>query len=197
MKKMLFGIIFSMVVMSMKTVCGQTSVTIEAFTVVSTNASTNIIVTITPSNVTEDVVVGLRCLQGSGEAVFLPSGNTATNIRQSTTLTVKGKTLSNVASNMIMEAKLGTNILATKVFTVIDTDKIGFAQARSLAEQAITGIVQPEAGSPITVELTTGGAEYVVTFENIYEEGVLKGDFSAQVRIGASSGNVLGMERGP
>lgn len=197
MKKMLFGIVFSMVVLGMKIVYGQTSVTIEAFAVVSTNASTNVVVTVTPSNITEDVVIEMRCLQGSGEANFLPSGSMTTNIRQSTTLTVKGKTLSNIASNMMMEAKLGANVLATNIFTVIDTGKIGFAQARALAEQAIAGIVQPEAGAPITVELTGGGAEYLVTFENIYEEGVLKGAFSAQVRIGSSNGNVLGILGGP
>lgn len=197
MRKMLFWMVFGTVELGMEIVYGQTNVAIETFAVVSTNASTNVVVTVTPSNMAEDVVIDLRCLQGSGEANFLPGGSTVTNIRQSTTLTVKGKSLSNVASNMIMEVKLGTNILATNIFTVVDTGKIGFVQARALAEQAIAGIVQPEAGAPITVELIDDGTEYLVTFDNIQEEDVLKGEFSAQVRIGASAGNVLDIEGGP
>ena len=195
MRKMLVGIIVSMV--TVNALYAQTSVIIEAFAVITTNASTNILVTLTPSNVLDDIVVEMRCHQGSGEANFLPDGNTTTNIRHSTSVVIQGKILSSVASNMIMEAKLGTNILATNIFSVIDTGKIGFAQARAIAEQALAGIIQPESGAPISVELTSGGEEYLVTFENIYEEDVLKGDFAAQVRIGSSSGSILGMERGP
>lgn len=198
MKKMLCGIVFSMVMLSMNTVYGQTSVTIEAFAFVSTNASTNILVNVTPSNITEDVVVEMRCLHGTGEANFLPSGSTTTNLPHSTTLTVRGKTLSNIASNMMMEAKLGTNVLAANIFTVIDTGKIGFAQAQALAEQAIAGAAEIEQGAPVTVELTNGNAEYLVTFGTNPDEGKLKGDFSARVRIGAVNGNVIdGIEVAP
>ena len=75
--------------------------------------------------------------------------------------------------------------------------KISPSQARSLASQAITGVVQPEAGAPVTVELANGGSEYMVTFETIYEEGVLKGDFTARVRVGSINGNIVGIERAP
>ena len=195
---MLFGTACCIVLMSMETVNAQTNIAIESFASVATNASMNILVTLTPSNVTEDVVVEMRCLQGTGGAVFLPDGNTTTNIRQPSTLTIKGSILSNVASNMVMEAKIGTSVLAANIFTVIDTNKISFAQARTIATQAIAGKVETEAGAPITVEFTNGNTEYLVTFETIHEDGVLKGDFSARIRIGAVSGNVVdGVERSP
>lgn len=197
MNKVLFGVIFSVIVLSIKTVHGQTEATIEAFASISTNSLNNVLVVVTSSNITEDVVVEMRNLRGTGEATFFPSDGTITNIRQSTVLTVKGKTLSNVVSNMVMSAKVGTNSLAANIFTVIDTGKIGFVQAKVLAEQAIAGIIQPEVGSPITVELIRDGSEYLVTFENIHEEGVLKGDFAAKVRVGSSSGNILDMESSP
>ncbi len=197
MTKVLFGMIFSMV-LGMKTVYGQTSVTIEAFAFVSTNASTNVFVTVTPSSIAEDVVIEMRSLQGSGEANYLASGHSTTNIRQSTTLTVIGMTLSNVASNMVMEARLGTNVLATNIFTVIDTGKIGFAQARTLAEQAIAGVAEIEQGAPVTVELMNGNTEYLVTFGTKPDEGTLGGDFSARVRIGCVDGNLIdGVEVAP
>jgi hypothetical protein len=197
MKKILFGVILSVIVLSIKTVHGQTEATIEAFASISTNSLNNVLVVVTSSNITEDVVVEMRNLRGTGEATFFPSDGTITNIRQSTVLTVKGKTLSNVVSNMIMSAKVGTNSLAANIFTVIDTGEIGFVQAKVLAEQVLAGIIQPQVGLPITVELIGDGSEYLITFENIHEEGVLKGDFAAKVRVGSSSGNILDMESSP
>ena len=197
MKKILFGVILSVIVLSIKTVHGHTEATIEAFASISTNSLNNVLVVVTSSNITEDVVVEMRNLRGTGEATFFPSDGTITNIRQSTVLTVKGKTLSNVVSNMIMSAKVGTNSLAANIFTVIDTGEIGFVQAKVLAEQVLAGIIQPQVGLPITVELIGDGSEYLITFENIHEEGVLKGDFAAKVRVGSSSGNILDMESSP
>jgi hypothetical protein len=197
MKKIELMALTCMIVLGTKMAYGQTSIAIEAVDVVSTNESKNVFVAVAQTGTTNTIVVEMGCRQGSGEACFLPSGGATTNISQSTTLVIRGKILSNTEKNMIIIAKAGENVFTTNVFTVVDTNKIGFAQAQTLAVRAIAGIVQPEDGAPVTVELVDGGSEYLVTFENVYEEGVLKGDYSAQVRIGASNGSVLGIMSGP
>lgn len=189
---MLLGIACCMVLTSMNTLNAQTNVAIDAFATVATNASMNVFVTLTPSNISEGVVVEMRCFQGIGEAVFLPSGCTSTNIQQSSMLTVKGSILSTMANNVVMEAKIGAIVLATNIFTVVDTNKISFAQARVIADQAIVGAAEPEAGAPVTVELTRGNSEYLVTFGSSPVADVLKGDFCARVRIATVSGDVIG-----
>ena len=140
----------------------------------------------------------MRCISGAGEAVFMPSVNTTTNIHQSSVVAIRGSMLSTIESNMVMEVKIGTNTLTSKYFTVIDTGKISFAQAWAIAEQSIAGSVETEAGAPTTVELTNDYEEYLVTFETVPDVDVLKGEFSARVRIAADSGNVVdGVERSP
>lgn len=176
----------------------QTSATIQAFASLETNASINVLISFTPSPIAEDAIIEIRCINGAGEAVFLPSVSTTTNIHQSSTVTIRGSMLSTIESNMVMEVKIGTNTLTSKIFSVIDSGKISFAQARAIAEQAIAGSVETEAGAPTTVELTNEYEEYLVTFETVPDVDVLKGEFSARVRVAADNGNVVdGVERAP
>ncbi len=64
-----------------------------------------------------------------------------------------------------------------------------------LARQAIQGLVRPQEGSPITVDLRDG--QYVVTFVHVNPPDTLGPDFDARVTIDAESGDVLDILGGP
>jgi hypothetical protein len=176
----------------------QTSATIQAFSSLETNASIKILISFTPSPIVEDAIIEMRCINGAGEAIFLPGGNTTTNIHQSGLVTIRGNMCSTIESNMVMEVKIGTNTLTSRIFTVIDIGKISFAQARAIAEGTIIGSVETEADAPTTVELINDYEEFLVTFETVPDIDMLKGKFSARVKIAADSGSVVdGVERAP
>jgi hypothetical protein len=175
----------------------QTNAYIASFAFVQTNEPKNIVLTLTPTPIDEDALVEIHCISGTGNAVFFPSMNTTTNIRQSCVLVICGTQLSTIESNMVMNVKIGENILASKGFSVIDTNLISFSQARAIAEQSIMGAIEPEAGSPVTVILGNENTEYTVTFENRYDENTLRGEFSARICVGADEGNIISGESGP
>ena len=156
---------------------------ISKFDIVSTNVSTNIIVTLVQSPGTEEVCLTLRSIKGMGGAVFLPGGRTSTNISQTSILRITGNKLSSIESNMVLEANVGKTIVASNIFTVVDMisesktvktmapakkDKvknqermIAKSKAIEIARVAMKGKEMHE-GAPITVELK--GRDYIVTF---------------------------------
>jgi triacylglycerol esterase/lipase EstA (alpha/beta hydrolase family) len=81
----------------------------------------NIAVTLTPTSPGTTVDLELRKISGTrGDARFMPSGSTKTNITSSTTLTVMGVQESDAISNMVMDAAIGGTLYASDKFTVVD-----------------------------------------------------------------------------
>ena len=197
MKNMMRMIAYNIMLLVAGPTFAQTNVFIDTFASVQTNAPKNIAITLTPNPIEEDALVEIHCINGAGGAVFLPSMSATTNFRQSCVLTIRGTQLSTCESNMVVDVKIGENVLASQAFTVVDTNLISFSQALVIAEQSIAGAIEPEAGAPVTVILGNGSAEYTVTFENSYDENTLQGEFSARVCIGADEGNIISRESGP
>lgn len=190
-------------------------VEISKFDAVSTNAATDVVVTLSPSSVTEEVCLNLRAIEGTGKAVFAPGGNTSTNISETTTLQLIGEQLSNVEDNMVLEARVKEMVVASNIFTVVDTDTrtagkksdtavtkkgkiktqgkmITKSEATEIATAAIKGKMKIQEGAPITVELK--GKDYIVTFGWIPPKGtkgpILGPDYTAKVTLDAYTGSV-------
>ena len=197
MKNIMLIIACYIMLLAAGTAFAQTNAYIDTFASVQTNEPINIAITLTPTPIDEDALVEIHCTTGTGGAVFWPSMSATTNIRQSCVLMIRGTQLSTIESNMVVEVKIGENILASQAFSVIDPNLISFSQARAIAEQSIAGAIETEAGAPVTVILGNGNAEYTVTFENSYDENTLKGEFSARVCVGADEGNIVSRESGP
>lgn len=194
---------------------------ISKFDIVSTNVSTNIVVTLVPSPVTdEEVCLNLRSTDGMGGVVFMPGGHTTTNISQTTTLRIIGNQLSSMESNMVLEAKIGETIVASNIFTVVDVvseskatetmsekkDKVKTkeamitkSKATEIATEAIKGKMKIQEGAPITVELK--GRDYIVTFGWIHPKGIKRPmpapSYTAKVTLDAYTGSVKKMLGAP
>lgn len=192
----LFAIIFVRALLVVPDVSAETEASIESFAIVATNAQKTVLLSITPSNVSHNVIVELKCLRATGSACFLPSRTTTTNVTQTSSLLIQGEALSAFEKNMIVEVRSGNDILGTNLFTVVDTNMLSFAQARILAEQAIDGIVEPDGEHP-SVRLNDTDDEYVITFENTPDVDALKGDFSARIRVGSRNGAIIDIESSP
>ena len=92
--------------------------TIGAFDTILLNQTQDVSVTLAPNPPGITSVLQIVCLNGSGSAVFVPSGSTSSNITQSTTVKIKGVTASSAVSNMMLKAIMGSDVLASNVFTV-------------------------------------------------------------------------------
>jgi hypothetical protein len=198
-KRQIAGFNFALVVLvtgAVMSAQSQTNVTIDGFTLISTNAQSDIDVTLIPSPISDDLRLEIKCLGGTGMALFLPGYTSVTNIRATSILAIKGQVLSSVECNMTMEARIGGSLLASNIFTVVGTNMITFSQARAIAEQAIVGEATPEPGAPVTVELI--GDHYTVTFGRLPPaEPVEDANFRAIVTVQATSGRVTDIEAPP
>lgn len=189
-------------------------VEISKFEAVSTNDATDVVVTLAPLSVTEEVYLTLRAIEGTGGAVFLPGGHTSTNISQTSTLQIIGEQSSTVEGNMILEARVKEMVVASNIFTVVDAsiitenktiktmppekkDKIRTkeemitkSKAIEVARVAATtrGKMKIKEGAPITVELKD--RDYIVTFGSNLPKGSLGSDYTAKVTLDAFTGAV-------
>jgi hypothetical protein len=68
-------------------------------------------------------------------------------------------------------------------------------RAIDIAQRAIAGKAQRQAGAPIVVELA--GLDYIVTFVHLNPHGTLGADYDARVRIDAETGEVREILVGP
>lgn len=142
----------------------------------------------------------MRCLRGEGSAVFLPSNSVTTNVASQGSVSVAlcAQTPSNVESNMVFEIMDDRNrVLATNIFTIVDTNTIGFAAARVFARAAIPAVIRLDSNNPTSVVFNRLDGIYVVTFLTPQTDGVLAGDFRARVRIDAKTGVVTDGIEGP
>lgn len=98
------------------------SASLTSFEIIPANTTQEVSVTVAPNPPGTNITLQLSCLAGSGSAVFIPGDTTLSNITQSTTVKTKGVTASSVASNMILKAMLGNDVLASNVFTVLSVD---------------------------------------------------------------------------
>ena len=92
--------------------------TIGTFDTIPVNVTNDVSVTLAPNPPGITSVLQIVCLNGSGSAVFVPSGSTSSNITQSTTVKIKGVTVSSAVSNMMLKAMMGSDVLASNRFTV-------------------------------------------------------------------------------
>ncbi|HMO52377.1 MAG TPA: PepSY domain-containing protein [Kiritimatiellia bacterium] len=159
------------------------------FDSVSTNTAANIYVTITPESSTNAVVLEISTLSGVGNAVFMPSSTSNATIYASTNLLLQGVTVSSLTSNMMLTAKLGTNVLDNDIFTVVNIDMISPSQAIAIAQSTIQDTVELDSGGAITAVLS--GATYIVTFATVLPEDTLGPDYTAEVTIDAFTGEVV------
>ena len=89
--------------------------------------SHNVAVTATPNPLGINVDLKLRRTtgtSGSGDAVFTNNNANTIAISGSTNLTVLGRASSDAITNMVMEAKLNSCVCTSKLFTVVDVNKL-------------------------------------------------------------------------
>lgn len=68
------------------------------------------------------------------------------------------------------------------------------SEALRIAEDAIAGKVQRQSGSP--TEVTCSGGIYTITFVHVNPPNMLGADYDAQIKIDASTGEVVGFKIG-
>ena len=73
---------------------------IAAFDTLLLNATNAVNITLSPTPAGTHITLQISCLGGTGAAVFVPSDDTSSNITQSTTVNIKGVTVSSVASKL-------------------------------------------------------------------------------------------------
>jgi hypothetical protein len=101
---------------------------IAPFDTIPLNTTNDVNVTLSPNPPGTNITLHISLLGGTGAAVFAPSGGTTSNITNSTTVKIKGVTASSAASNMVLRAMLGSDVLASNLFAVAGTEiiEVGF-----------------------------------------------------------------------
>jgi hypothetical protein len=90
----------------------------------------DVAVTVAPTPLGTTIDLELKRVDGAaGAAKFTQNNSSSITISGSTNLTVLGTTASDVVSNMVMEATLGTFVCASDHFTVVDVTKLTITEA--------------------------------------------------------------------
>ena len=139
-------------------------VTLQVATVVPITGPTALTVTLASSPSPEPVVLAIRCIDGTGEAVFLPGRQSQVTVTQTTTLELVGTTLSNWEDNLLLTATVQGQVVAATRVTVVDPRMLPRSGAIELTRPFAISVrkPRPERRAPVTVELQ--GTDYVVTF---------------------------------
>lgn len=169
-------------------------VSITKFYSIPTNTAATIGILISPGENTNAVTLEIKKLTGSGSAEFVSTMGTSLIATTSTNLGIRGLTISSAWSNMLLEARSGSQLLDSNVFSVVGATMISSTQAIAAASDAIAGTVELQPGAPITAVLS--GEVYVVTFGYLLPADTLGPDYAAVVAVDAFSGTVINILSG-
>jgi hypothetical protein len=98
---------------------GPTVTIASSLLIVPKNETTDVEVTVSPSNNTVPIQLRITRQSGTGEARFNSNNATTLNITNSSRVTLKGITESNTKDNMTLEAYLNDTLLSFRKFSVV------------------------------------------------------------------------------
>jgi hypothetical protein len=172
---------------------GQTAA-ITPFAWIPTNTAAGVeVVSSPPSGVLVDL--DLRCISGSGVAVFATNATTSITVTQSCVVEVIGTQLSSSAGNMVIEARIAGAMIASNRFTVVSTGMLSISAAISAARTVAEADFNIETNAPTFVVMN--GSNLVVTFGVNLPADALGPGILASVELDAVSGAVKTVLGGP